>query len=125
MICAGWMHILSPTFLDQLKEAFVPVINLHPALPRKYDGAGAIKRAYDDCQKGTLENNTTGIMIHYVISEVDRGEPIVVREVKCQKDESLESLEERIHSQEHELIVEGTALAIMRLWEESKKRRIE
>lgn len=60
------MHILTPRFLDPLKEKKIPVINLHPALPGKYDGKDAIKRAYDDYHKGKLEHDTTGIMIHYV-----------------------------------------------------------
>jgi phosphoribosylglycinamide formyltransferase len=29
VICAGWMHILSPKFLDPLRTKRVPVINLH------------------------------------------------------------------------------------------------
>jgi phosphoribosylglycinamide formyltransferase len=33
VICAGWMHVLAPSFLDPLAERDVPVINLHPALP--------------------------------------------------------------------------------------------
>lgn len=33
VICAGWMHILTPSFLDPLAEKELPVINLHPALP--------------------------------------------------------------------------------------------
>ncbi len=61
-------------------------------------------------------------MIHYVIARVDRGEPIVVREVDCREGETLESLEDRIHKIEHELIVEGTGLATVRLWEERRGR---
>ena len=117
VVCAGWMHILAPSFLDPLAAANVPIINLHPALPGKYDGAGAIERAYDDYQKGKLENDTTGIMIHYVISEVDRGQPIVVRQIQCKTPETLKELQDRIHLEEHELIVEGTAMAISQLWE--------
>lgn len=121
VVCAGWMHILAPSFLDPLQAKNVPIINLHPALPGKYDGAGAIKRAYDDFQNGTLEDGTTGIMIHYVISEVDRGQPIVVRKVQCKTPETLDELETRIHEQEHQLIVEGTGLAIIDLWEARRK----
>ncbi|PQE11637.1 Phosphoribosylglycinamide formyltransferase protein [Rutstroemia sp. NJR-2017a WRK4] len=116
VICAGWMHILAPTFLDPLAQKNIPVINLHPALPGRYDGAGAIQRAYDDFQAGKLQNGKTGIMIHYVISEVDRGTPITVREIECREGESLEDLEKRIHEQEHDLIVEGTSMAILDLW---------
>ena len=56
-----------------------------------------------------------------VISEVDRGTPVVVREIECRTPETLEQLTERIHQQEHELIVEGTAMAIHNLWEQRSK----
>jgi phosphoribosylglycinamide formyltransferase len=121
VICAGWMHVLSPKFLDPLAARKVPVINLHPALPGKYDGIDAIKRAYDDYHKGKLEHDRTGIMIHYVVPEVDRGEPIVVREIKCKTPETLEELKDRMHAEEHQLILEGTAMAIHNLWEERSK----
>ena len=32
VVCAGWMHILAPTFLDPLASAAVPIINLHPVI---------------------------------------------------------------------------------------------
>jgi phosphoribosylglycinamide formyltransferase len=121
VICAGWMHVLSPKFLDPLAAKKVPVINLHPALPGKYDGIDAIKRAYDDYHKGKLEHDRTGIMIHYVVPEVDRGEPIVVREIQCKTPETLEELKDRVHAEEHQLILEGTAMAIHNLWEERSK----
>jgi phosphoribosylglycinamide formyltransferase len=63
VVCAGWMHVLSPSFLERMAAAKVPVINLHPALPEKYNGVGAIERAFDDFQAGKLENNTTGVMV--------------------------------------------------------------
>lgn len=121
VICAGWMHILSPEFLNPLEKKNLPVINLHPALPGKYDGAGAIGRAYQDFKDGKLENDTTGIMIHYVISEVDRGTPIVIRQVKVEQGETLEDLETKIHGHEHQLILEGTAMAIHNIWEDRRK----
>jgi phosphoribosylglycinamide formyltransferase len=82
------------------------VANTHPG---KYDGANAIDRAFEDFKAGKLENGRTGIMVHYVIAQVDRGEPILVREIECREGEDLHQLEERIHSHEHELIVEATA----------------
>lgn len=110
VVCAGWMHILSPTFLDPLSAAGLPVINLHPALPGMYNGAHAIDRAYQDFIHG--KTNKTGIMVHYVISEVDMGQPIITREIDMRKGESLEELEARIHENEWELIVQGTKMAI-------------
>ncbi|KAI0396673.1 formyl transferase [Xylariaceae sp. FL0594] len=109
IVLAGWMHVMSTGFLDPVSAAGVPIINLHPALPGMYDGAGAITRAYEDFQAGKLANNTTGIMIHYVIKEVDRGEPIETQEIVIYEGESLEQLEARIHEEEHKLIVKATA----------------
>jgi len=109
VVLAGWMYVFGKHFLDPLDAAGIKIINLHPALPGKYDGANAIERAFEDFKAGKLENNKTGIMVHYVIAKVDRGEPILVREIECREGEDLHQLEERIHSHEHELIVEATA----------------
>jgi len=63
----------------------------------------------------------TGIMIHYVIREVDRGEPILVEEVPLEhpRDDQLDDLLERIHSIEHRAIVRGTQLAIENIFSKS------
>jgi len=115
VVCAGWMHILSPQFLGPLKEAGVPIINLHPALPGEFNGAHAIERAWQAAREGRISR--TGVMIHYVIEEVDEGQPIVVREVEIHDGESLEDLEERIHTVEHVAIVDGTKIALQKLRE--------
>ncbi|KAF9869995.1 phosphoribosylglycinamide formyltransferase [Colletotrichum karsti] len=109
IVLAGWMHVFSEPFLTPLAAAGVKVINLHPAKPGCYDGANAIGRAYEDFQAGKLENNRTGAMIHYVIAQVDRGEPILVQEVEVLPSDKLEDLEERMHQVEHQLIVRATA----------------
>lgn len=56
-------------------------------------------------------------MIHYVIEEVDEGEPLLVREIELRSRESLEDLEQRIHQVEWRAIVEGVNLALERLKE--------
>ncbi|KAF8627280.1 hypothetical protein AX17_006325 [Amanita inopinata Kibby_2008] len=117
VILAGWMHILGESFLELLdgrkslddaetQVVPIPVINLHPALPGAFDGANAIERAYDAFQRGEIDKS--GTMVHRVVKDVDRGEPIVVREVPIEKGESIESFEERLHRVEHEIIVEAT-----------------
>jgi len=80
--------------------------------PGKYDGARALERAFDDFRAGRLENNRTGVMIHYVIAQVDRGDPILTQEVECLEGDTLERLEERTHEVEHELLVRATAKVI-------------
>lgn len=37
--CLGFMHVLSPRFLEPLEKAGITIINLHPALPGAFNGA--------------------------------------------------------------------------------------
>ncbi|KAL8795723.1 MAG: hypothetical protein Q9195_001774 [Heterodermia aff. obscurata] len=110
VVCAGWMLIVTASFLDKLAAAKVPIINLHPALPGEFNGMNAIERAYEAFQQGKIEK--TGIMIHYVIKEVDEGEPIVTKELAFKEGETLNDVEARIHELEWRAIVEGTKIAI-------------
>jgi len=66
----------------------------------------------------------TGIMIHKVISEVDMGTPILVREIPFVKgvDEDLSVLEQKIHQVEWKAVVEGTGMAIRDLREERRTK---
>ncbi|CAH2352079.1 phosphoribosylglycinamide formyltransferase [[Candida] railenensis] len=105
IVCAGWMLILSPAILIPLENAGITIINLHPALPGAYDGTHAIDRCWKDGQDGKITRG--GVMIHKVIAEVDRGEPVLVTEIELKKDESLEEYEDRVHKVEHVAIVEG------------------
>ncbi|KAI1636241.1 phosphoribosylglycinamide formyltransferase [Biscogniauxia mediterranea] len=118
IILAGWMHVFSTAFLEPLEKAGVQIINIHPALPREFDGAMAIERAFEELKAGRLTR--TGIMAHYVIDEVDRGEPIVVKEIEW-KGEGLEELKERMHVHEHELIVKAAAKVTQEILERRGK----
>lgn len=106
VVLAGWMHVMSASFLDALDDASVPVINVHPALPGQFDGANAIQRGYEAFGRGEVDK--LGVMVHRVVAEVDRGEPLVVREVPIDKHDSLETFEERLHAVEWEIIVQAT-----------------
>jgi formyltetrahydrofolate-dependent phosphoribosylglycinamide formyltransferase len=110
IVQAGWMHILSPAFLEKFLRR---VINLHPALPGEFDGANAIVRAWEAHKKSNLER--TGAMIHWVIPKVDAGEVIISREIEFLENDTLDSFEARLHSVEHQLIVEGTRRALKSL----------
>ena len=101
IILAGWMRILSSSFLS-----FFPnrVINLHPALPETFPGTHAIERAYDAYQCGEIEH--TGVMVHLVPDEgVDNGPVLASEIVPIFADDTLESLETRVHKTEHALII--------------------
>lgn len=106
VVCAGFMRIVTTAFLTPLLHPNVPIINLHPSLHGDLVGAHCIERAWEEFQQG--KRKKTGVMVHYVIAQVDMGEPIVQREVEIEGCASLKELEERIHAAEHPLIVEGT-----------------
>lgn len=61
----------------------------------EFNGINAIERAYEAFQQGKIQR--TGIMIHYVIKEVDEGEPIVTKELAFKPGETLNEVEGRIH----------------------------
>jgi formyltetrahydrofolate-dependent phosphoribosylglycinamide formyltransferase len=105
IVLAGWMHVFSPAFLSQFPQR---VINLHPALPNEFAGTNAIERAYEAAQTG--RTNRSGIMVHYVIPEVDAGEVIIQAEVPILPKDSLEDFAARMHATEHKLIVQAIAL---------------
>lgn len=109
IVLAGWMHILSPAFLERFPNK---VINLHPALPGTFPGTQAIERAYEAYQVGAIDRS--GIMVHYAVPEVDAGEVIIQAEVPILPDDSLEDFAERMHATEHRLIVQAIALCGVR-----------
>ncbi|KAH3900313.1 probable Phosphoribosylglycinamide formyltransferase [Saccharomycodes ludwigii] len=109
IVCAGWLLILGPTFLSQIDQQ-VPIINLHPALPGAFDGTvHAIEMAWNKCQE-LKKPFIAGCMVHYVIEDVDKGKPILVKKLTIVPGkETLEDYETRVHSAEHIAIVEATA----------------
>ncbi|KAJ5438545.1 Phosphoribosylglycinamide formyltransferase [Penicillium daleae] len=115
VVCLGFMHILSPQFLLPLEKANVRIINLHPALPGAFNGVNAIERAHAAWMEGKIDK--TGVMIHDVISEVDMGKPILVREIPFVKgqDEDLEVFEKRVHEIEWGTVVEGVGMVLEEL----------
>ncbi|MBX3013383.1 MAG: phosphoribosylglycinamide formyltransferase [Caldilineaceae bacterium] len=103
VVLAGWLHILSDTFLRQFPYR---VINLHPALPGQFPGLQAIERAFAAYQAGLIKK--TGVMVHLVPDEgVDSGPVLVTREVLIYPRDTLEQLEKRVHQAEHQALVEA------------------
>ena len=101
VVLAGWMRILTASFLNHFPSR---VVNLHPALPGMFPGTHAIERAFDAYQHGEIEN--TGVMVHLVPDEgVDNGPVLATEIVSINRDDTLEALEARVHEAEHKLLV--------------------
>ena len=106
IVLAGWMRVLSNTFLMRFPGR---VVNLHPALPGCFPGTDAIARAYDDHVTQGLRE--TGVMVHFVPDEgVDSGPLIAVERVPILSDDTLDTLTARMHAVEHRLLVAALIL---------------
>jgi len=101
VVLAGWMRILSDAFLQRFSGR---VVNLHPALPGTFPGVEAIARAFEAYQRGEIPH--TGVMVHLVPDEgVDTGPVLAQQVVPIYPQDTLETLEERVHEVEHTLLV--------------------
>jgi phosphoribosylglycinamide formyltransferase-1 len=105
VVLAGWMRILSMSFLGWFPDR---VVNLHPALPGEYPGVGAIERAWEDARRGATSR--TGVMVHLVPDEgVDDGPVLGVRAVEIDTDGTFDDFAARVHHTEHALLVDVLA----------------
>ena len=101
VVLAGWMRILTSAFLNHFPNR---VVNLHPALPDTFPGTHAIDRAFEAYQRGEIQH--TGIMVHLVPDEgVDNGPVLATEIVPINMDDTIETLEARVHQTEHILLV--------------------
>ncbi len=101
IILAGWMRILSSSFLSSFPNR---VINLHPALPDTFPGTHAIERAFEAYQHDEIKH--TGVMVHLVPDEgVDNGPVLATETIPIYIEDTLESLEVRVHESEHKLLI--------------------
>ncbi len=101
IVLAGWMRLLSSRLLDRFPGQ---VVNLHPALPETFPGTHAIERAFGAYQRGEIEH--TGVMVHLVPDEgVDAGPVIAQQVVAIEPNDTLATLEARVHATEHRLLV--------------------
>jgi phosphoribosylglycinamide formyltransferase-1 len=89
------MRILKPGFIEAFPQG---IINLHPSLLPSFPGLDAIGQAW---RRGV---KVTGCTVHRVTSEVDGGPIIDQTAVRIAPDDTLETLEAKIHAAEHALL---------------------
>ena len=115
VVLAGWMSILTPSFLDRFPDR---VINLHPSLLPSFPGMHAIDEALE------WGVRYTGVTVHFADAEVDGGPPVLQEPVPVDPDDTAEQLRERIREVEHRLLVEAVALfAAGRVARDPSRRR--
>ena len=94
VVMAGYMRMVREPLLQAFPNK---IVNIHPALLPSFVGAHGIEDAFNYGVK------VTGITVHFANEEYDKG-PIIAQEtVIIEEDDTLESLEEKMHKVEHAL----------------------
>jgi phosphoribosylglycinamide formyltransferase-1 len=97
VVCAGYMHLLRPVFLEHFPEG---VVNVHPALLPSFPGAHAVE---DALAAGVRE---TGASVHLVDEGIDTGPVLRQEAVPVLPGDTPETLHARIRAVEHRLLPE-------------------
>lgn len=102
IVCAGWDRVLKPEIVKQFAGR---IINVHPSLlPAFAGGLHAIDEAL------AFGVKITGCTIHFVTEQVDAGPIISQAAVPVLAGDTSDTLAERIHKEEHRLLVEAIKL---------------
>lgn len=97
IVMAGYMRKVTEEVLHAFPDR---VVNLHPALLPSFVGAHAIRDAFEFGAK------VTGVTVHFANEDYDRGPIITQRAVTIEEEDTLDTLETRIHEVEHVLLPE-------------------
>jgi phosphoribosylglycinamide formyltransferase-1 len=95
VVCAGFMHLLRPLFLERFPRR---VVNVHPAPLPAFPGAHPLR---DLLAAGAPEAAAT---VHYVDEGVDTGEVIACEPVPVLPGDTIETLRNRVHDAEHRVL---------------------
>ena len=95
VVCAGYMHLLDPVFLERFPGR---VVNVHPAPLPDFPGAHPLE---DLLAAGASEAAAT---VHLVDEGVDTGPVLASEPVPVLPGDSVASLRERVHAVEHRLL---------------------
>lgn len=94
IVLAGFMRLLSPEFVRAFKGR---ILNIHPSLLPSFKGIHGIKDAFEYGCK------ITGVTVHFVDEELDHGPIILQKTVEIKENDTLQSLEAKIHKVEHKI----------------------
>lgn len=95
VVLAGYMHLLTPAFLDRFPQR---VLNVHPSLLPDFPGAHAVA---DQLAAGVTESGAT---VHVVDEGVDSGPILLQERVPVHPGDTEETLHARIKEVEHRLL---------------------
>lgn len=102
VVCAGWDRVLQAGVVRQFEGR---IINVHPSLlPAFAGGLHAIEDAHSYGVK------ITGCTVHFVTEELDTGPIISQAAVAVDSRDTVDTLAEKIHAEEHRILLEAIKL---------------
>lgn len=101
VVMAGYMRKVTSVMLDAFPNR---VLNLHPALLPSFKGAHAIADAFNAGVK------VTGVTVHFANADYDKGPIVAQRAITVAENDTLDTLEVKIHDVEHVLYPEVIGL---------------
>ncbi|WP_411850161.1 phosphoribosylglycinamide formyltransferase [Stenotrophomonas sp. LGBM10] len=103
VVCAGYMRILGPAFVQRFSGRLV---NIHPSLLPLYKGLHTHARALE---AGDAEH---GASVHFVVPELDAGTVLAQARVPVLPGDSPEALAQRVLAVEHPLLIASLRLLV-------------
>ena len=103
VVCAGYMQLLTQSFLDRFPGR---IVNVHPSLLPAFPGTTPIE---DALAAGVSE---TGVTVHFVDEGVDSGPVILQERIRVDERDTADTLRERLHEVEHRLLPYGVRLLL-------------
>ena len=101
IVLAGFLKKIEKTTLKQFKNH---IINIHPALLPRHGGKGMYGRRVHQSVIQS-EEKTTGVSVHLVSDQYDRGPILAQTPVSVSSDDTAESLEDRVKTIERKFYV--------------------
>jgi len=92
VVLAGFMRIVKEGLLKAYEGR---IVNIHPSLLPSFPGLDSGKQAFDYGVK------ITGCTVHFVDAGIDTGQIINQRIIHIEGSDTLESMMEKLHAQEH------------------------
>jgi len=95
IVLAGYMRLVTATLVEPF---YGRMINIHPALLPSFPGVRSVRQALEYGVK------LTGVTVHFVDGGMDTGPIIAQKAVEVREEDTEDSLGERVHAIEHELL---------------------
>lgn len=111
VVLAGFMHYVAPEIIHAYQGR---ILNIHPSLLPAYGGKGMYGHYVHESVVAAGEKES-GVTVHLVTEEMDKGEIILQERLPLSEGETAESLEYKIHPIEYKIYPEAIIKLFLRL----------